>query len=136
MHDMLFSNAWAEIDVTHFIGQLKESFGQVDLKTFPNYLLMQRLQTVAMLIILLENDPLKSDGLHKGINLTTKTLNEIRRQASILTAEYRARVADGSMIPDSQPQTFLAQFTEVKSTPKPVVIGTRSVELGASINRQ
>ncbi len=132
--DILFPGGWAEIDVDDYIAQHGLFFNQVDLKVIPYYILLDKIRLGGMLLALLENDPLWDHSHHRQ-RLNEATQKEMRRQLTLLVAEYTRRVAARLMMIDSQPKFFLGAYMSIKKEPPAQVIGMKTVEIGATIAR-
>lgn len=132
MKDDLFPETWPRIIVEEYVEQHRLAFDQVDLKTLPNYTLIDKIKLIGLLTVLLLNDPLKQE---RG-RLNKATLNEVQRQTTLLLTEYNWRIKQGLVATDSQVKTFLGKHIELtpadpNEIPPPVVVGMKTLELAA-----
>lgn len=113
MTDTLFTEDWTRIDTSAYVNRHREAFDRVDLKLMPHYLLVQKMQQAGLLLVLLENDPLK-DGSDERTTLNKTILKEIRWQTKQLATEYNWRVEHNFVgIDDSLVKTLLGKHIEL-----------------------
>jgi len=126
--DVLFPECWPEINVDNYVTQHAMTFDLVDLSLIPRDQLIAKIRLGGMLQALLENDPLKHESKKRN-RLTGYVLVEIRRQLTLLVAEYNRRVTEEHMYIESQTRMFLARHSSKPESKtvrmQPAIIGVR-----------
>jgi len=134
MTDTLFSEDWTKIDASAYVNRHREAFDLIDLREMPHYLLVQKMQQAGLLLVLLENDPLK-DGSDERTALNEAILKEVRWQAKQLATEYNWRIEHSFVgLDDSLVKTLLGKHIvllppDPNEKPPAQVVGMKTLSL-------